>query len=119
MSPSSFDSLANEKPELRSTLASIKPWAEAELNHTGLIDPRVLRRKLGDVDPVALALSLQLLVAKGIFDRVFMVVTPSGVLADGEYADPGDVPEWVADRFNNYFQVSEGDVVPVLKPAGR
>ena len=113
MSPNDFDSIADEHPQLRATFAGINRWSQ---RHGGDVDPRVLRRDLPDVDPAALALSLHLLVQNGLFRRVYKVVTPSGVLTDADYDDPRDVPEWVPDRFNNYFEITAGDVIPVLRP---
>jgi hypothetical protein len=116
MSPSSFDTLADENPELRYAFARVRDWAQQH-PASPILDPRVLHRDLRDVDAVALSFTLHLLVRDGLFERVYMAVTPSGVLADGEYSNPNEVPEWVPDRFNNYFEITDGDIVPVLKPA--
>jgi hypothetical protein len=113
MSPNDFDNLAAEYPQLRATFALIKGWAS---ERHGDLDTRVLRSYLPDADAAALALSLHLLVQNGVFRRVYKVVAPSGVLTDADYDDPRDVPERVPDRFNNYFEITEGDVVPVLRP---
>jgi hypothetical protein len=43
------------------------------------------------------------------------VLTPSGVLAEGEFEDPTKIPEKLADRFNRYFDTSDSDVVPLFK----
>jgi hypothetical protein len=118
MSPSSFDTLADENPELRHAFARVRDWAQQH-PASPILDPRVLHRDLRDVDAVALSFTLHLLVRDGLFERVYMAVTPSGVLADGEYSNPNEVPEWVPDRFNNYFEITDGDIVPVLKPAAR
>ena len=117
MSPNAFDSLADEYPQLSATFFDIKRWVLQQPDDADL-DLRLLRRSLPEMDPTSLALSLHLLVRKGLFRRVYKVVTPSGVLTDGDYDDPRDVPEWVPDRFNNYFEIATGDVVPVLRPIG-
>jgi len=56
-----------------------------------------------------------LLCDKGFFRQVYMVVAPSGVLADGKYDDPRRIPVRVADRWNQYFETAEADIVAVLE----
>jgi hypothetical protein len=71
---------------------------------------------LRDVDPFLLTIVLVGLVRIGLYRRVYMVETPSGVLADDEYDDPRQIPDRVHDRSYHYFSPSETDVVPVYKP---
>jgi DNA-binding HxlR family transcriptional regulator len=108
--------LADKKPDLKPVFHRISDWAKAHQNWN-LVDPRELRRDLYDVDPVLLSLALQALVNFGVLRRVYRAVTPSGLLADKDYDDPREVPELVPDRFNHYFPSSEGDIIPVFKPA--
>ncbi|HEX3683412.1 MAG TPA: hypothetical protein VHU83_12825 [Bryobacteraceae bacterium] len=108
--------MADRKPDLKPVFHRLSDWAKAH-QAWNLVDPRELRRDLNDVDPVLLSLALQALVNFGVLRRVYRAVAPSGVLADDDYDDPNQVPEWVRDRFNHYFLSSEGDIVPVFKPA--
>ncbi len=113
MLPSNFDTLAAERPDLGPTLIRVSEWVHSHPDWN-VIDPRELARQLRDVDSYALALALRYLVQKGVLRQVYMVVTPSGVLADGEYTDLRSVPERVRDRFNNPFETAEADIVPIL-----
>jgi hypothetical protein len=115
MLPTNFDTLANENSVLRPAVKRLKEWVE---NHAerNLLDPRILAKDLRDVDPFLLSVVLLELVRIGLYRRVYMVATPSGVLTDGEYDDPRRIPERVADNFYNYFDRAETEIVPVLKP---
>lgn len=114
MSRISFDALAKENPEYASTLRKLTEWM-AKHPDVAEIEPKRLARDLRGVDPVELATTLSLLVRAGQLQRVYKVVAPSGVLAEGEFADPSQIPERVSDRFENYFDTSDADVVPLFK----
>jgi hypothetical protein len=116
MLPSDFGNLAKREPTLKVVLPRLEQWAKDHAQWT-LIDPRKVARDIDDVDPLLLALALESLVRAGLYQRVYMVVTPSGVLADGEYNDLQAIPPRVPDRFNEYFATEDTDIVPVLKPA--
>jgi len=115
MLPTNFDTLANENSALRPVVVKLKDWVERHADWS-VLDPRVLARDLRDVDPYLLSLLLVGLVKIGLYRRVYMVETPSGVLADGEYDDPRKIPDRVRDRGFNYFDPTETDIVPVYKP---
>jgi len=115
MLPTNFDTLASDNSDLKPVIGRLKDWV---IGHSdwSVLDPRVLARDLRDVDPYLLATVLVGLVKIGLYRRVYMVETPSGVLAEDEYDDPRKVPERVADSFFNYFDPMETDIVPVYKP---
>jgi hypothetical protein len=115
MLPTNFDTLASENSDLRPVLGRLKEWVERHQTWS-VLDPRILARDLRDVDPFQLSLVLLELVRAGLYRRVYMVETPSGVLAEGEYDDPRKIPDRVADNFCNYFDPMETEIVPVLKP---
>ncbi|MGA2716713.1 MAG: hypothetical protein ABSG41_26790 [Bryobacteraceae bacterium] len=79
------------------------------------LDPRVLAREWPDVKAEQLASAIQSLVKAGVLEQVFRVLTPNGVLADGEFPDPSEIPEKLPDRSNNYFETAEADIIPVFK----
>jgi hypothetical protein len=116
MLPTNFDTLANENSALRPAVKRLKEWVERHADRS-VLDPRVLARDLGDVDPYLLSVLLVGLVKIGLYRRVYMVETPSGVLAEGEYDDPLKIPDRVQDRSFNYFDPTETEIVPVYKPA--
>jgi hypothetical protein len=115
MLPTNFDILASENSDLRPVLVKLKTWVEKHSN-SKILDPRIVARDLRDVDPYLLSRVLVGLVNMGLYRRVYMVQTPSGSLADGEYDDPRKVPERVADNFMHYFDPTETDIVPIYKP---
>lgn len=116
MLPSNFDSLATERPDLAGTFHRITAWVRTHPDWN-LIDPRELGRQLRDEDPIALTVALRMLVLSGLFRQVYVVVTPSGVLAEGEYEDPRQIPTVARDRFDQPFDTSEADIIPVLTQA--
>ena len=116
MLPNNFDSLANDRPELRPAILRVADWARTHPDWN-VLDPRILAKDLPDLDPLLLSLALRELVRNGFYRRVFMVVAPSGALTEGEYDDPRSVPERVRDNWDNYFDRDNADIIPVLKPA--
>ena len=115
MLPNSFEPLADEHPELRTAFGRISQWINLHQDWN-ILDPRILAKDLRDLDAGQLATALSILAASNLFRRVFMVTTPSGVLAEGQYEHLRQVPERVADRFHQYFDTAESDIVPVLTP---
>jgi hypothetical protein len=115
MLPTNFDTLATENSDLKPVVGRLKDWV---LRHSNLsvLDPKIVARDLDDVDPFLLTRVLVGLVKIGLYRRVYMVETPSGVLAEGEYEDPLQVPNRVADSFLNYFDPMDTDIVPIYKP---
>jgi hypothetical protein len=118
MLPTNFDFLASENPELSPAVLRLGEWARKH-NDWNLIDPRAVSREIRDVDPFLLAFVLRQLVERGLFEQVYMVATPSGVLAEGEYRDPNNIPERLANGFEEYFDRDDGLIVSVLKPVAR
>jgi hypothetical protein len=115
MLPTNFDTLASENSDLKPVLVKLKDWVERHSDWS-ILDPRIVARDLRDVDPYLLSRVLVGLVKIGLYRRVYMVQTPSGALADGEYDDPRKIPARVADNFFHYFDPTETDIVPVYKP---
>jgi hypothetical protein len=114
MSLTNFENLAKQYPEYKSILRQLDSWIK-EHPSVNTLDPKVLARELHGIDRLLLAKALTMLVNAGQLKRVYKVMTPSGVLADGEFQDPAQIPEKIADRFANYFDTSESDVIPVFK----
>jgi hypothetical protein len=113
MSQINFDKLAAEPRKYEDLARKILGWQKK--TNLSTIDPRTLAREWPRADKLDLAIVLELLVKVGALQRVYKVVTPDGVLADGEFADPREIPEKMPDRFDNYFETGESDVVPVFK----
>ena len=113
MLPTNFATIVAERPDLAPILDEV---AVSIRNHPQweFLDPRELSRSLVGVDTWMLVSTLGLLVAKGLFRQVYKVVTPSGVLADGTFDDPRKIPPRLPDRWNQYFETAEADVVAVL-----
>ena len=116
MLPTNFGTLADDNSDLRPVLGRIREWVEKHSDWS-VLDPRILARDLRDVDPFLLSVALLELVRIGLYRRVYMVDTPSGVLADGEYDDPRKIPDRVPDRSFRYFNPMDTEIVPVFKRA--
>jgi hypothetical protein len=43
--------------------------------------------------------------------KVFRVLTPSGVIADGFWERREDIPARIPDRFNNYFNTEDAEII--------
>jgi hypothetical protein len=123
MLPINFEPIANQHPEYRNLLGKLERWlAERVKRRTAVvptIDPRDLAKAWPEVDRITLAILLRLLVEAGAYRRVYKVITPSGAMADQDFDDPRSIPSQLPDRFNEYFDTSEADVVPILEPAER
>lgn len=115
MSPINFENLASQHPKYKRALHELASWMNS---HRGvrIISPITLAKELRGIDPVVLAEVLTLLVQAGYLRRVYKVVTPSGVLSDGEFDDPTAIPERLPDRFEHYFDTTDADVVPFFRP---
>ena len=115
MLPTNFDTLADENSDFRPVLSRLREWVEKHSDWS-VLDPRILARDL-HVDPLVLSVVLLELVRMGLYRRVYMVETPSGVLAEGEYDDPRKIPDRVPDRSYHYFNPMDTEIVPVFKSA--
>ena len=114
MSRVNFDNLISEQRGSKRTLRKLEGWINTHAD-VEVLNPATLAREMKDVDPVALATALTLLVKAGVLKRVYKVTTPSGVLADAEFDDPRDIPERLSDRWENPFETAESDIVPVFQ----
>jgi hypothetical protein len=115
MLPTNFDFLANENPELKTAVIRLGEWVRKHKDWN-VIDPGAVSREIKDVDPFLLSYTLHLLVVKGLFRQVYMIMTPSGVLADGQYDDPNKIPKRVPNGFDESFDRDDGVIVPILEP---
>lgn len=114
MSPINFDALISEHPESKRALRKLEEWLQKHRDVQD-INPTVLAREVRDVDPVSLASALTLLVSIGFLRLVYIVLTPSGVYTSQEFDDPTKIPEKLPDRWENYFDTAEADVIPIFK----
>lgn len=115
MLPTNFDFLANEKPELKQVITRLSEWARQHRDWKA-IDPRIVNEDIKDVDPFMLSFALHQLVARGLFRQVYMVASPSGAFAEGEYDDPNEIPIRLTTRFDEFFSRDDGAIVSLLKP---
>jgi hypothetical protein len=114
MSQINFEALAKQHPEYKRALRKLDSWLTG---HPALrvINPKLLAKEISGVDKAELAAALMLLEQAGHLKRVYKVLTPSGVLAEGEFQDPAEIPKRLPDRFENYFDTAEADVLPIFK----
>jgi len=118
MLPTNFDFLASENPELKVAVTRLGEWARKHKDWK-IIDPIAVSREIKDVDPFLLSYTLHLLVARGLFRQVYMIMTPSGVLAGEPVDDPNKIPKRVSDGFDQSFDRDDGVIVPILEPIAR
>src|SRR5438874_1137896 len=115
MLPTNFAFLASENPELKPAALRLEEFARKHQDWN-LIDPRAVTREIRDVHPFLLMYALHELVKNGVLHQVYMVATPSGVLAEGEYDDPNQIPSRLTTPFDEPFNRDDGEIVSVLKP---
>jgi hypothetical protein len=118
MLPTNFDFLASENPQLQAAASRLGEWARKHRGYN-VIDPEAVARENKDIDPFQLAYALHLLVVKGLFRQVYMIMTPSGVLAEGQYDDPNKIPKRVHNGFEESFDREDGVIVPILEPISK
>jgi hypothetical protein len=114
MSPVSFEHLAKQNPKYQRVLREIEAWIQAHPQDR-VLNPARLRRDITKATALDLAVALTLLVKAGLLRRAYKVKTPSGVLTDAEFDDPGKIPEKLPDRFEHYFETAEADVIPIFR----
>jgi hypothetical protein len=114
MSQINFEALARQHPEYERALRKLDSWMrrQADLH---VINPKSLAKEITGVDEAELAGALTLLQQAGHLRRVYKVLTPSGVITDGEFEDPTKIPERLPDRFENYFDTAEADILPIFR----
>jgi hypothetical protein len=114
MSPINFDALIDKYPEREHALRTLEKWMRAH-GDAQVINPMTLAKEVRGIDPSDLASALTVLVTVGLLRRVYKVLTPSGVFAEGEFDDPTKIPEKLPDRWEHYFDTADSDVIPVFK----
>jgi len=114
MSPINLEPLANQHPDYARALRALQTWIDAH-EQERIINPMKVAKDVRDVSTADLAIALTLLLRAGLARRVYKVLTPAGVLADGEFDDPTVIPEKLPDRFEHYFDTSDAEIVPVFR----
>jgi hypothetical protein len=108
MPPPNLEALIGEHPEHEPALRTLWAWLSGTAED--LITSRRIAREV-PVESKALVDALMILVDAGVLRRVYKVMAPSGALADPEFDDPEEIPDKLPDRWENYFDTSEADVV--------
>lgn len=114
MSPVSFEHLAKQNPKYKRALRKLEAWINAHPQDR-VLNPSKLGRDLRNVGAADLTTALTLLMEAGLLRRVYKVLTPSGVIADREFDDPLKIPEKLPDRFEQYFETADADIVPMFR----
>jgi hypothetical protein len=114
MSQINFEALVRQHPEYTRALRKLDSWMRGQID-LRFINPRLLAKEVTGVDKAELAGALTALQQAGYLRRVYKVLTPSGVIADGEFEDPTQIPERLPDRFDNYFDTAEADILPIFR----
>jgi len=119
MSLSEFLVLRSEDPVLSLAARRLQGWAKA---HPGsnFIDPRRVAREVGtgEIGVEQLLEVLLRLVAAGQLVVVYRVIDPnSGTLVPGEFESPKNVPSRLSNAFEQGFDTSDAEIVPVFRGA--
>lgn len=114
MSRINLEPLAKQHPDSARAIRALQSWIDTH-EQERVINPRKVAKDVRDVATADLATALTLLLRAGIAKRVYKVLTPTGVLADGEFDDPTVIPEKLPDRFERYFDTSDAEIVPVFR----
>ena len=116
--PNNYARLAGNDPAVA---AALERFAEFVASHPkwDSIDFRTVTRAMPDIDPLAMARAIHALVENGVLRQLYSVTTPSGSLTNEKFERPSQIPAKLPDRFNEYFETAEQDVVPVLVAAKR
>jgi hypothetical protein len=111
--PKNFVSIAGSDFAVASALQRFARFVGAHPQWDS-IDFRAVARELPEIEPALLVRAIGLLVDRGILRQVYSVTTPSGSLTEEKFDRPTDVPEKLADRYQEYFDTADQDIVPVL-----
>ncbi len=114
MSRINLEPLAKQHPDSARALRALQSWIDAH-EQERVINPRKVAKDVQDIPTPDLATALTLLLRAGLAKRVYKVLTPAGVLAEGEFEDPTIIPEKLPDRFERYFDTTDAEVVPVFQ----
>jgi hypothetical protein len=114
MSPINLEVLAKQHPDYEHALRALQSWIAAH-EQERVINPMKVAKDLRQVNTTDLAMAFTLLVRAGLLKRIYKVMTPAGVLADGEFDNPTIIPEKLPDRFERYFDTSDAEIVPVFR----
>jgi len=114
MSPINLGPLEKQHPDYARALRSLQVWIDDHAQER-VINPKKVAKDVRDVTTADLAFALTLMLKAGLARRVYKVVTPAGVLADGEFEDPTGIPEKLPDRFEHNFDTSDAEIVPMFR----
>jgi hypothetical protein len=114
-----FETLARKYPDLQDAWRGLEAWVKSHPD-ASFIDTRRVTQEIPmePFDPILLALALNRLKQQEGFKQVYMVFNPSSnQFLRGEWNRFNDVPDALTDAFDNYIDISNLRVVPVLKRA--
>ena len=117
MSPTAFENLEVERPELRAALVRLRRWVEQN-PQARFLDPRRLASEIHDVSSSDLSTTLTILAQRGRLQRAYKVLAPTnGVLADGSFTSPLDIPPRLKDSCEDWFLTKDGTLVVIFHEA--
>jgi hypothetical protein len=114
MSRINLEPFAKQHPDYARALRALESWIDAH-EQERVINPMKVAKELREVETTDLAMAFTLLLKAGLLKRVYKVLTPAGVLADGEFDNPTVIPEKLPNRFERYFDTADAEIVPVFR----
>src|SRR5687768_15662946 len=116
MSPLNFASLMSERPELNDAWRFLEAWIAEHGNvHVVPITRLAKAAKKVNLSPLVLTKALGVLLDHGLIREVYQVADYDGVLIEGDYESPDEVPPRVEGRLSQFVETSETDIVPVYR----
>jgi len=101
-------------PSFGRAMRAVGEWIDLH-SSASMFDPQQLSRELPQFGVGVLSVALSCLAEDGDLRPVFMVKTPSGVLAEGIFSNPESIPDEVRDRFDHAFRTSGSEIVPMFE----
>jgi hypothetical protein len=105
--------LSSLRPDLDEAWRLLAGWIAAHphqksvsIDRLATSEPRVGAGRLSE--------AIDVLVDRGLAREVYQVKDTDGTFLSGLYESPRDIPRIVPDRFHEYVDTSERDVVPVI-----
>jgi hypothetical protein len=124
MLPTDFAKSKAKHPQMTGVFEAIERWIR-ENRRLKFIEFNRLLQTYPQLDPVAAAVALSLLVDDGVLDQALAVEAPTNhalALADdlsttGLYKCEADIPDELYDSDMTAFETDDGELVPVYQEA--
>jgi hypothetical protein len=101
-------------PRFGRVMLAVGEWIDSH-SSAPIFDPQQLSKELSQFAIRDISKALACLAEEGGFRPVFVVRTPSGVIADDVFPDPESIPPEIRDRFDHAFLTSGSEIIPMFQ----